>query len=77
MDMQSLGRVLLVIGVGIALLGGVFLLLGRFFNLGSLPGDIRIEGQGFTCVVPIASMILISIFLTIVLNIVIRILNRP
>ena len=46
-------------------------------NLGNLPGDIRVEGQGFTCLFPIATMIILSIVLTVVLNIVIRLINRP
>ncbi|MCB9451732.1 MAG: DUF2905 domain-containing protein [Anaerolineaceae bacterium] len=80
MDLQSIGRVLLLIGVGLALLGGVLMLLGRlpfFSNLGNLPGDIRIQGQGFSCFVPIVSMILLSVILTVLLNIVIRLINRP
>jgi len=79
MDLQSIGRVMVVIGIGIALLGGLLLVLSRlpfFSNLGSLPGDLRIEGQGFSCFVPVVSMILISIILTVVLNIIIRIINR-
>jgi Protein of unknown function (DUF2905) len=80
MDFQNLGRILLFIGIGIALVGGVLLLAGRLpflQRLGSLPGDIRIEGSGFTCLVPIVSSILISIVATIVINIIIRLINRP
>jgi Protein of unknown function (DUF2905) len=79
MDLQSIGRLMVVIGIGIALLGGLLLVLSRlpfFSNLGNLPGDIRIQGQGFSCFVPVVSMILISIILTVVLNIIIRIINR-
>ena len=80
MDMQNIGRILLIIGIGIALVGGLLLALGRlpiFSQLGKLPGDIRIEGQGFSCFVPIVSMILLSVLLTIVVNIIIRLINRP
>jgi hypothetical protein len=80
MDMQNIGRILLLIGIGIAVLGGVFMLLGRlpiFSQLGRLTGDIRIEGQGFSCFVPIVSMILLSIILTIIINVIIRLINRP
>jgi hypothetical protein len=79
MDIQAIGRLLLLIGIGIAVVGGLMMLLGRLpflNNLGSLPGDIRIEGSGFTCLVPLASMILISLILTIVVNIIIRLINR-
>jgi hypothetical protein len=79
MDIQAIGRLLLLIGIGIAVVGGLMMLLGRLpflNNLGSLPGDIRIEGSGSTCLVPLASMILISLILTIVVNIIIRLINR-
>lgn len=78
MDVQSLGRILIAIGILIVVTGGLLLLLGRSpFNIGSLPGDVRIEGQGFSCLFPITSMILLSIILTVILNIVIRLINRP
>ncbi len=80
MDMQTVGRVLLVIGIAIAVLGGVLMLAGRIpflSNFGNLPGDIRVEGQGFSCFVPIVSMILLSVVLSVILNIIIRIINRP
>ena len=79
MDLNTVGRITLVIGIVIAILGGLLMLAARlpfFSNLGSLPGDIRIEGQGFSCFIPIVSMILISVILTIVLNIVVRLINR-
>jgi hypothetical protein len=80
MDIQSIGRILLVVGIVIAILGGLLMLAGRipfFSNLSDLPGNIRIEGQGFTCLVPIAIMILLSVVLTVVINIVMRLINRP
>lgn len=79
MDLNTVGRVTLIIGIVIAILGGLLMLAARlpfFSNLGNLPGDIRIEGQGFSCFIPIVSMILISVILTIVLNIVVRLINR-
>ena len=51
--------------------------LGRTgLPLGRLPGDIRIEREGFSCFVPIATSILISLLLTLLLNLVIRWLGR-
>jgi hypothetical protein len=80
MDMQTVGKWVLIGGIALAVMGGLLMLLGRiplFSQLGRLPGDIRIEGQGFSCFVPIVSMILLSVVLTIVVNIVIRLINRP
>jgi hypothetical protein len=41
-------------------------------GLGSLPGDIRIQREGFGCFIPIASSIVISIVLTLLLNLFLR-----
>ena len=80
MDPQSFGRTLLVIGVLIAVIGGLLMAFGGsglFRAVCNLPGDILIQGQGFSCLVPIVSSILLSVVLTVVLNLIIRFLNRP
>ena len=63
MDLQQLGKVLLFVALGLALTGAVLWLLGRA-GLGSLPGDIKIQGQSWSCYVPIATSILLSLVLT-------------
>ena len=73
---ETLGKWLVVAGVGLALLGGSLWLLSRVPFLGRLPGDIRIERPGFTCMVPLASSIIISVLLTIILNLIARLFNR-
>lgn len=80
MDMNQIGRTLLIVGIGISIVGGLLMLISRLpflQNLGQLPGDIRVETQGFTCFMPVASMIFLSILLTIIVNIIIRLINRP
>ena len=80
MDLQNAGRILLGVGFGILVLGGLLIRASKlpFFNqLGNLPGDIRVEGQGFSCAVPIVTSIVLSLLLTVALNIVIRLINRP
>ena len=67
----DIGRVLLVVGLLIAAVG-LLAVLGWRIPFGSLPGDIRIEGQNGTIVIPLATMIVISIVLTIVLNVLLR-----
>lgn len=77
--MDDLGRTLALLGVGLLVLGGVLMLLGRvpvFKQFGHLPGDIRIEGEHFSCFAPIVSMLILSVLLSLVLNIIIRLLNR-
>lgn len=74
-DWGTLGKWLLVLGGGIALLGLLVLLLSKVPWLGRLPGDMRIEREGFSCYIPIVTMILLSLVLTLLLNLVIRLLK--
>ena len=77
MNFDSIGRLLLVLGLGLALLGGLIWLVGRFLpGLSQFPGTIKIQGSGLTCVFPLLACILISIVLTILLNLAARFLNK-
>jgi Protein of unknown function (DUF2905) len=71
MDMSTVGRLLLVVGILVAAAGG-FLALGGRLPFGRLPGDISIQGQNGGFFFPIVSCIVISVVLTVVLNIIIR-----
>ena len=75
MDLQAMGRILALIGISMLVLGGLLWFGGRV-GLGTLPGDVRFNGDGWGCFMPIGTSILISLLLTIVLNIVLRFLNR-
>jgi len=78
-DIESIGRVLLIGGLAVAGVGGLMLLLSRvpvINQLFNLPGDVRIKGENFSCFVPIVSMIIISVVLTVVVNLLLRIFNR-
>lgn len=81
MQVETVGRLLMGLGIALTVLGGVVLLLGRtplFQQFGSLPGDVRFQSADgrFSCFAPIVSMILLSVILTVVLNVVLRIINR-
>ena len=65
-----LGLVFLVIG------GGIFLLERMGIPLGRLPGDIRIQRGNLTCFFPLATTILLSIVLTVLLNLIIRLFKK-
>ncbi|NLV75689.1 MAG: DUF2905 domain-containing protein [Tissierellia bacterium] len=69
--MASFGRMLLFMGLVLILLGGIFI-LGERFGFGKLPGDIFIQRGNFTFFFPIVSTLLISIILTLLINIFIR-----
>jgi hypothetical protein len=75
-DFGTLGKILIVAGAGIALLGALIWLLAGSGLFGRLPGDIRIERPGFTCIFPLASMILLSVVLTVVVNVILRITKK-
>ena len=76
MPYDQLGKLLIVLGGGILLVGLLFVLLGRTGFFGRLPGDITFSNGNFTCIVPIVSMLLLSLLLTIILNVVLRLFNR-
>ncbi len=75
MDISSLGKILLAVAAVIAIVGVILLVFGDSLN--GFPGTIRVEGQGFSCIVPILASIILSIVGTIVLNLIIRWINRP
>lgn len=75
--MTQFGRILMILAAVLFVVGGLLYMAGRLdLPLGKLPGDIRIERENFTCMFPLASSILISLLLTVVLNLVIRFLNK-
>lgn len=76
-DLSSIGKWLIVAGLGLAAVGGLVWLVGRTgLPFGRLPGDIRVEREGLSCYFPLASMILVSILLTIGLNVIVRLLRK-
>ncbi|MBI2324751.1 MAG: DUF2905 domain-containing protein [Chloroflexi bacterium] len=68
--MSQVGRALLVAGLVIAALGLALTFADRVPFLGRLPGDIRLGDDRVTVYVPIATSILLSIVLTVVLGLV-------
>ncbi len=71
MGLEGIGKILIGGAVVLLVLGGLFLLLGRF-GIDRLPGDLMFRRGGLTVYFPIGIMILLSIVGTIVLNIFIR-----
>lgn len=72
MSPDVLARWMIYAGVGLVLLGALVWGVGRFIDIGQLPGDLSYEGERFRIYAPITSMIVLSIILTIVLNLIIR-----
>jgi hypothetical protein len=70
-NLEGIGKLLLSGAVVLLVLGGIFLLLGRF-GLDRLPGDLVFRRGDFTLYAPIGLMIVVSIVLTILLNLFFR-----
>lgn len=72
MDANTLGRGIVYVGLGLIVLGGLVVLLGQILDLGNLPGDLVYEGEHVRVYVPVATMIVLSVVLTLLLNLAIR-----
>ncbi|ARA95108.1 MAG: DUF2905 domain-containing protein [Bacteroidetes bacterium] len=74
--MNLLGRWLLALGLLLVVAGGLLLLAHRLPGIGSwlghLPGDIRWERGNTRIYAPLGTMLLLSLVLTIVLNVLAR-----
>lgn len=65
--MSELGRILVVLGVVIAVVGVALILFQRVPWLGRLPGDIHVQRGNWTFYFPLGTSILLSLVLTLVL----------
>jgi len=75
--MPSLARLFILIGLLFLLIGGLIYLANRLsLPLGRLPGDIHIERENVRFYFPLATSILISLLLTLVLSVLGRLFKR-
>ncbi len=74
MSSTSIGLTIIIVGLAIVAIGILFA-IGALSWFGRLPGDIRIEGDSVRVFVPITSMLLISVILTLAVNILRRLLR--
>jgi hypothetical protein len=75
--MDSIAKLLVLVGIAFLVLGGLAFLGARLGLVpGRLPGDIRLGGGNMTCVIALGTSLLLSVVLTVLLNIIIRFLNR-
>jgi Protein of unknown function (DUF2905) len=66
--MTELGKLLIVVGAVVLAVGLVLILLGRTsLPIGRLPGDIVYRGQNTTVYFPLATSLLLSVVLTVLL----------
>jgi hypothetical protein len=69
-DLTPVGRTLLVIGLIVAAVGLLLVLAPRIPFIGRLPGDIRFERDGVVVFIPLGTMLVVSVILTLILNVI-------
>ncbi|MBN2482028.1 MAG: DUF2905 domain-containing protein [Bacteroidales bacterium] len=70
---QSVGKYIMITGILLLFAGAVIYFSGGKFRwLGHLPGDIRIVRDNFKLFVPITTMIVLSLILTLIINVIKR-----
>lgn len=65
--MGDLARILILVGLLLIVLGGFLALFGKIPGFGKLPGDILIKKENFTFYFPLATSLLMSALLSLIL----------
>ena len=68
MNLVDMGRMLISLGAIMVLVGLGMMLIGKIPGLGKLPGDIFIRGEHGSFYFPIVTCLIISVVLSIILN---------
>lgn len=66
-EFQSIGKYLILTGIVILVVGLIISFWDKIPLLGKLPGDIKIEGKNYTFYFPLATSIILSIIISIIL----------
>lgn len=75
--MLPAAKLSLILGVIFLVIGGLLFLAARLGIMpGRLPGDIRIQSSNFTCLIGLGISLLLSIVLTILVNLLLRWLGK-
>jgi len=70
MELAQFGRVLVLVGGAILAFGVLLVVADRVPFIGRLPGDITVRGDGWTLYAPLATSIVLSVLLTVVVGLV-------
>ena len=73
---EGIGKILIIVGVVIAVLGVLLAFGGRMPFVGKLPGDILIRKDGITFYFPIITFLLLSVILTVIINLILRFIGK-
>ena len=74
--MEGLGKILLIVGGIIVILGLVLVFSQHIPFFGKLPGDIFVKKDGFSFYFPIVTLLILSILITIIVNVILHFLNK-
>ena len=69
---DSFGKMLMFTGVLLLVFGALLYFGGKYTGLGRLPGDIHIQKDNFSLHFPIVTSLIVSVLLTILLNVFFR-----
>jgi hypothetical protein len=75
-NFETFGKILLIIGTLIIISGILFIFWPKIPFLGKLPGDFLIQKGNFQFFFPLVTCLIISVVLTIVINLIIRWLGK-
>jgi hypothetical protein len=67
MTLAPMGKILIITGAAIIVIGVAFLFIGKIPFFGKLPGDILVKRQNFTFYFPLATSIILSVAISLVL----------
>lgn len=77
MKMETVARFVIIAGIVLIIAGAVLYGLAKLnLPLGRLPGDIRIEGKNGSFYFPLTTSILVSIVLSVLVNVIARFLKK-
>ena len=75
--MDNIGKIIVAAGIAVIAIGLIIWFFGnRFTWFGNLPGDIKVEKENFKFYAPIATMLLISVLLTLALWLIRKFFNH-
>jgi hypothetical protein len=74
--MEGIGKILLIVGGIIVILGLILIFSQHIPFLSKLPGDIFVKKEGFSFYFPIVTLLILSILVTIIVNVILHFLNK-
>ena len=68
MNGTDIGKLLIIVGIGLICFCSIIIFLSKFTSFGHLPGDIFIKGEHGSFYFPVISCIVISLILSVLMN---------